>query len=112
MHILRPQRTTYVTAWQVGFFERVLKERRVHWARIFHDLIWVNASARWEGGLINHLTPCIVNFYRGMGLLTKEEENRFPKDCKILAIESRKETEEEDNVRTEMPPQSIARGLV
>ncbi|OAE31204.1 hypothetical protein AXG93_4240s1030 [Marchantia polymorpha subsp. ruderalis] len=25
MHILRPQRTTYVTAWQVGFFERVLQ---------------------------------------------------------------------------------------
>lgn len=30
MHILRLQRTTYVTAWQVGFFERVMKENRVH----------------------------------------------------------------------------------
>ncbi|OAE32331.1 hypothetical protein AXG93_3017s1000 [Marchantia polymorpha subsp. ruderalis] len=28
MHILRPQRTTYVTAWQVGFFERVMKANR------------------------------------------------------------------------------------
>lgn len=28
MHIL--QRTTYVTAWQVGFFERVLNGQRVH----------------------------------------------------------------------------------
>ncbi|OAE31765.1 hypothetical protein AXG93_4874s1300 [Marchantia polymorpha subsp. ruderalis] len=28
MHILRTQRTTYVTAWQVGFFERVLKGQR------------------------------------------------------------------------------------
>ncbi|OAE33804.1 hypothetical protein AXG93_4553s1000 [Marchantia polymorpha subsp. ruderalis] len=26
MHILRPARTTYETAWQVGFFERILKE--------------------------------------------------------------------------------------
>lgn len=30
MHILRPQRTTYVTAWQVEFFERVMKGNRVH----------------------------------------------------------------------------------
>lgn len=30
MHILRPARTTYVTAWQVGFFEQVMKGQRVH----------------------------------------------------------------------------------
>lgn len=30
MHILQPQRTTYVTAWQVGFFERALKGERIH----------------------------------------------------------------------------------
>ncbi|OAE32972.1 hypothetical protein AXG93_673s1490 [Marchantia polymorpha subsp. ruderalis] len=48
MHILRPQRTTYVTAWQVGFFERVLKGNPVHWARIFYDLVWVNASTDGE----------------------------------------------------------------
>lgn len=30
MHILRPHRTTYVTAWQVGFFERALKGKRIH----------------------------------------------------------------------------------
>ncbi|OAE22114.1 hypothetical protein AXG93_1175s1240 [Marchantia polymorpha subsp. ruderalis] len=47
MHILRPQRTTYVTAWQVGFFERVMKGQQVHWARVFYDLVWVNANARW-----------------------------------------------------------------
>lgn len=39
MHILRPQRTTYVTAWQVGFFKRDLKGEQIHWARIIHDLI-------------------------------------------------------------------------
>ncbi|OAE21290.1 hypothetical protein AXG93_868s1280 [Marchantia polymorpha subsp. ruderalis] len=57
MHILRPARTTYVTAWQVGFFERILKGQRVHWARIFYDLVWVNASGRWTGSMTNHLTP-------------------------------------------------------
>lgn len=40
-------------------------------------LVWINASTRWGGGLVDHLTPYIVNFYRGMGLLTKEEEKRF-----------------------------------
>ncbi|OAE33150.1 hypothetical protein AXG93_4773s1230 [Marchantia polymorpha subsp. ruderalis] len=39
MHILRPMRTTYVMAWQVGFFERVMKGQRVHWTRIFYDLV-------------------------------------------------------------------------
>lgn len=59
--------------------------------------------------MVNHLTPYIVNFYRGMGLLTKEEEKRFLKEWKILAIESSKETEEEDNGRTGAPPQTTAR---
>ncbi|OAE29486.1 hypothetical protein AXG93_1433s1040 [Marchantia polymorpha subsp. ruderalis] len=48
IHILRPARTTYITAWQVGFFERVIKGHQVHWARIFYDLVWVNASSRVE----------------------------------------------------------------
>lgn len=63
MHILRPKRTIYITAWQVGFFEQVMKGNRVHWARIFYDLVWINASIRWIGPLVNHLTPYIVNFY-------------------------------------------------
>lgn len=30
MHILRSHQTTYVTAWQLGFFERVMKGNWVH----------------------------------------------------------------------------------
>lgn len=30
MHVLRPQRTTYVTTRQVGFLESALKEERIH----------------------------------------------------------------------------------
>lgn len=88
MHILRPARTTYVTAWQVGFFERILKGQRVHWTRIFYDLVYVNASSRWTGPLVNHLTPFLVKFYRGMGLLTREEESRFQREWEILTVES------------------------
>ncbi|OAE32017.1 hypothetical protein AXG93_4378s1000 [Marchantia polymorpha subsp. ruderalis] len=77
MHILQPARTTYVTTLQVGFFERVIKGQQVHWARIFYDLVWVNVSSRWSGPLANHLTPFLVIFYRGMGLLTREEERDF-----------------------------------
>ncbi|OAE28730.1 hypothetical protein AXG93_1617s1140 [Marchantia polymorpha subsp. ruderalis] len=43
IHILRTARTTYVTAWQVGFLERVMKGQRVHWARIFYDFVWTTA---------------------------------------------------------------------
>ncbi|OAE32412.1 hypothetical protein AXG93_3671s1310 [Marchantia polymorpha subsp. ruderalis] len=62
--------------------------------------------------LVNHLTPYIVNFNQGVGLLTKEEEKRFSKEREILAIESSKKTEEEDNVQPEVPPKSTTRGLV
>ncbi|OAE29339.1 hypothetical protein AXG93_3102s1660 [Marchantia polymorpha subsp. ruderalis] len=79
MHILRPQRTTYVTAWQAGFFERVLKGLRVHWARIFYNLVW---------------------------------EKRFPREREILTAESSEWTEEEDNSRPSIPPQTTARGSV
>lgn len=57
--------------------------------------------------MINNLTPYIVNFYQGMGLLTKKDEKQFPQERGILAIESSKGTEEEDNVRTEVPSQQI-----
>lgn len=97
----------YVTAWQVGLFERVLNGQRVHLARIFYDLVWVNASSRWTGPLINHLTPFLVNFYRGMGLLTREEEKRFSREREILTVESSEGTED-DNRRPSIPPQTTA----
>lgn len=76
MQILRSARTTYVTAWQVVFFEPILNGQRVHWARIFYDLVWVNASSRWAGLLVNHLTPFLVHSHQGMGLLIREEARK------------------------------------
>ncbi|OAE24159.1 hypothetical protein AXG93_2752s1740 [Marchantia polymorpha subsp. ruderalis] len=64
---------------------------------------------RWKGGLINHITPYLVNFYRGMELLTKSEEKRFPKERKVLTVESGEDTEQEDNAQSEEPPRSTTR---
>ncbi|OAE20210.1 hypothetical protein AXG93_1219s1100 [Marchantia polymorpha subsp. ruderalis] len=51
------------------------------------------------------------DFYRGMGLLTREEKKRFPKEREILTIKSSKGTE--DNTRRPfIPPQTIAQGPV
>ncbi|OAE27650.1 hypothetical protein AXG93_3337s1130 [Marchantia polymorpha subsp. ruderalis] len=108
MHILRPARTMYVTAWQVKFFERILKVQGVHWARIFHDLVWVNATDRCTGPLVNHLTPFLVIFFQGMGLLTREKERRFPKEREILTAESSEGTKDE-TCRPSIPPQTTAR---
>lgn len=61
---------------------------------------------------MNHLNPYIVNFYRRMRSLTKVEEKQFPKERDILAIESIKETEEENNGQPRVPSQTTARGSV
>ncbi|OAE23443.1 hypothetical protein AXG93_4719s1000 [Marchantia polymorpha subsp. ruderalis] len=53
-----------------------------------------------------------VNFYRGTRFLTKKEEKRFPKEQKILAIESSEETDEKDDVQPKEPPQRTACGSV
>lgn len=111
-HILRPQRTTYVTAWQVGFFERALKGELIHWTKIFHDLIWTNVGTRWKGGLSNYLTHYLVNFYQGMELLTKSEEKRFSKEHEVLTVELGEDIKEEDNVLAEEPLRRTALGLV
>ncbi|OAE25215.1 hypothetical protein AXG93_295s1000 [Marchantia polymorpha subsp. ruderalis] len=87
MHILQPARTTYVTTWQV------------------------NASSTWTRPLVNHLTSFLVIFYRVMGLLTREEEKRFPREREILTVESSKRTK--DNTRQpSISLQRTARGLV
>ncbi|OAE18215.1 hypothetical protein AXG93_3354s1030 [Marchantia polymorpha subsp. ruderalis] len=58
------------------------------------------------GGLNNHLMPYLVNFYLGMGLLTKSKEKRFPKKQAVLTIESGEDMEEEeDNAPPEEPPE-------
>lgn len=83
-----------------------MKGNRVHWRESF--TIW-SRLMRWEVLLVNHLIPYIVNFYRGMDLLTKAEEKRFLKEWKILALEYSEGTEEEDNNRPRVPPQTTVR---
>ncbi|OAE20806.1 hypothetical protein AXG93_1748s1110 [Marchantia polymorpha subsp. ruderalis] len=63
------------------------------------------------GALVNHLTLFLVIFYRGMGLLTKKEEKRFPKEQEIWTAES-KEGTENDISQPSIPPQTTARGPV
>lgn len=60
---------------------------------------------RTVGESLDSLHP----FYRGMELLTKEKENRFPKEREVLAVEFSEGTEEEDNSRPRIPPQTTAR---
>ncbi|OAE27639.1 hypothetical protein AXG93_3337s1010 [Marchantia polymorpha subsp. ruderalis] len=61
--------------------------------------------------MINHLTPFLVNFYRGMGLLTREEEKRFPRERESFTVESSEGTEDE-NRSPAVPTHTTARGPV
>ncbi|OAE21656.1 hypothetical protein AXG93_3121s1050 [Marchantia polymorpha subsp. ruderalis] len=107
MHILRQR--IYVTAWQVGFIKRAVRGDVIHWAKIFWNLLWINVGNRWRGASVSHMTPFLVNFYRGMGLLTKVEDKRFPKEREVLELEFDEETEEEDT-RAEETTRGAARG--
>lgn len=60
---------------------------------------------------MNHMTPFLVNFYRGMGLLTKSNEKRFSKETEILELESDKESKEEDT-RAKETTQGAAQGPI
>lgn len=53
-----------------------------------------------------------MNFYRGMGLLTKSEEKQFSKEQEVLTLDSDEGTEEENDVQAKEPPQRTARGPV
>ncbi|OAE31789.1 hypothetical protein AXG93_3349s1030 [Marchantia polymorpha subsp. ruderalis] len=99
MHILRPHQTIYVTAWQVRFIERAVRREAIHWWKVFYHLVWINVSNRWRGGSINHMIPFLVNFYRGMRLLTKNEEKRFSKERKVLKLKSDENFEEKDDTQ-------------
>lgn len=52
-----------------------------------------------------------MNFYRGMGLLTREEEKQFPMKREILTAESSEGTKD-DNSQPLIPPQTTARGPI
>ncbi|OAE18236.1 hypothetical protein AXG93_2027s1000 [Marchantia polymorpha subsp. ruderalis] len=77
MQILRPQRPTYMMTWQVGFLERLLRGDRIHWARIFWTVTRQHIGLL-PGGSPSYLSPFLINFYRGMNLLTAEESRAFP----------------------------------
>ncbi|OAE20373.1 hypothetical protein AXG93_1992s1040 [Marchantia polymorpha subsp. ruderalis] len=49
---------------------------------------------------------------RWIGLLTKEEEKRFLEEREVLAVESNEGSEEEDNSRPRILPQTTVRGPV
>lgn len=98
--------------WQVGVIKRVVRGKAIHWPNIFYDLVWINVSNTWRGGLINHMTPFLVNFYCGMGLLTKNEESRFPKERKILKLDTDEGTEEEYVTQAKEITRGAARGPV
>ncbi|OAE25594.1 hypothetical protein AXG93_3355s1000 [Marchantia polymorpha subsp. ruderalis] len=61
--------------------------------------------------MTNHLTPFLVHFYRGMGLLTREEEKRFPRERESFTVESSEGTEDE-NPSPAIPTHTTARGPV
>ncbi|OAE32233.1 hypothetical protein AXG93_4525s1140 [Marchantia polymorpha subsp. ruderalis] len=48
------------------------------------------------GSMTNHLTPFLIHFFRGMGLLTREEEKRFPRERESFTEESSEGTEDEN----------------
>ncbi|OAE18469.1 hypothetical protein AXG93_3603s1000 [Marchantia polymorpha subsp. ruderalis] len=54
------------------------------------------------------MTPFLVNFYRGMRQLTKNEEKQFSKKREVLELESDEDTEEENNTQAEEIPQGAA----
>lgn len=40
-------------------------------------MVTLQHNGETEGGSANYLSPFLVNFYRGMGLLTVEEQKKF-----------------------------------
>ncbi|OAE21223.1 hypothetical protein AXG93_3833s1010 [Marchantia polymorpha subsp. ruderalis] len=77
IQLLKPQRTTYMTSWQVAFVELVLAGALIHWAPILWKATRQHAFEE-KGGSINHLSPFLINFYRSMGCLTETERVQFP----------------------------------
>ncbi|OAE20310.1 hypothetical protein AXG93_1084s1020 [Marchantia polymorpha subsp. ruderalis] len=62
---------------KVGFVERALRGDQIHWARIFWTVTQQHIGVL-TGGSANYLSPFVINFYRGMELLTDAEKKKFP----------------------------------
>ncbi|OAE21658.1 hypothetical protein AXG93_297s1010 [Marchantia polymorpha subsp. ruderalis] len=61
--------------------------------------------------MTNHLTRFLVEIYQGMGLLTTEEEKRFPRERESFTMESSEKIEDE-NRSPAVPTHTTARGPV
>ncbi|OAE30034.1 hypothetical protein AXG93_3893s1440 [Marchantia polymorpha subsp. ruderalis] len=105
MHILRKHRTTYITTWQVGFFERVMKEKEKRFPKE-REMLAIESSEGTEEE--DNSRPCIPSHTTASGpvqvdiLPTRERpERRSAKRRKVvnddeedLMLDSRKaETE-------------------
>ncbi|OAE27366.1 hypothetical protein AXG93_2407s1010 [Marchantia polymorpha subsp. ruderalis] len=77
LQILQPNRTTYMTSWQVGFVELALSGAPIHWVRILWKATRQHAQDE-KGGSINHLSHFLINFYRSMVCLTASKRVQFP----------------------------------
>ncbi|OAE28897.1 hypothetical protein AXG93_2255s1300 [Marchantia polymorpha subsp. ruderalis] len=86
MQILRPSLTTYKSTWQVGFVERAVARKPIHWAHILRSTTLQNIGETFKGS-VNYLSPFFINFYRGMGVLTSAELKKFPLERKIAGDE-------------------------
>lgn len=63
--------------WQVGFMEQALQGERIHLARIF----WTATRQHIKvlpGVSANFLFSFLINFYRGVRLLTAIKRREFP----------------------------------
>ncbi|OAE21421.1 hypothetical protein AXG93_3954s1110 [Marchantia polymorpha subsp. ruderalis] len=103
-----------------AFGRRPSYHRRSHFQRCNNWAFSKDDKSQFEFVKGQSRTACVgsanlracVNFYRGMGLLTKSEEKQFSKERKVLTIEFGKDTDKEDNVQAEEPPRRTRRGLV
>lgn len=86
MQILKPSRTMYMTSWQVGFMERVVTGKPIHWAWILWSVNNKNVNDRFWVHQICKST-FFINFYWGMEWLTKEKNRKFPLERKIIGSE-------------------------
>lgn len=78
MQMLRPQRTTYMASWMIGFVQRALAGKAIHWAQILWHQTRLHATVKNGRSANSNLTMFFIDFYRTMGSLTAAEKLQFP----------------------------------
>lgn len=68
-----------MTTWEIRSVKRAVSEKPIHCTRILCSTTRKNAEEIF-GGSMNYL---FINFYRGMGLLTAPEHEKFPLEREI-----------------------------